>query len=82
MADPVALAQDAAAMRLLRESAAWLVYRRYLDSLREEAMTMMSDPRQEDQLMHHWRGVHAGVVRALGLPDEVIAYEKAARPKP
>ena len=79
--DPVALIQDAEQMRLLRDSSAWPVYRRYLESLRDEALKMMSDPRQEDQLMHHWRGVHAGMLRALGIPDEVIAYEKAARAK-
>jgi len=81
VADPVALLHDAEQMRLLRESSAWPVYRRYLESLRDEALKMMSDPRQEDQLMHHWRGIHAGMLRALGIPDEVIAYEKAARPK-
>lgn len=81
MAKPVDLqvVHDAEQMRVLREAGTWKVLSRYVESLRDEALTHMLDPRQEDQIMHHWRGVYAAAVRVLGLPDEVIAYEKTLR---
>ena len=75
----LSLVHDAEHMRLLLESPAWKVLDRYLVSLRDEALKMMLDPRQEDQILHHWRGVYTGTERIRGLPPEIIAYEKANR---
>lgn len=81
MARPVdlRLVHDAEQMRLLLESSAWKVMVRYLEGLRDEALRHLVDPRQEDQMTHHWRGVYSAHVRVLGTPEEVIAYEKAQR---
>lgn len=81
MAKPVDLqvVHDAEQMRLLLEFPAWKTLVRYLEGLRDEALRHLVDPRQEDQMTHHWRGVYSAHVRALGTPTEVIAYEKAQR---
>ena len=76
--DPL-LAEEAEWMRLLLDSPAWSVLRKYLELARDEALQWILNPRQDDQMTHHWRGVHTGCVRALALPAEIIAYEKAQR---
>ena len=78
MRDP-GLVLDAERMRELLDSPQWAVLRQYMESARDEALGHALDPQQADQLTHHWRGVHAGCLRALGLPAEIIAYEKAQR---
>ena len=78
MRDPL-LPIEAERMRELLDSPQWVVLRKYVESARDEALQHLLDPRQDDQLAHHWRGVHTGCLRVLGFPAEIIAYEKAQR---
>ena len=77
--DNIRLPYEAEQMRLLQESSMWPVVVQYLESLREDAVRMAMQAATPDQEMHHWRGVYTGLSRALGLPHEVIEYEKASR---
>ena len=75
----LALVADAERMRELLDAPAWDVLVRYLKNLQADALQHLTNPARTDQEMHHWRGVYVGTQKVVGLPVEIIAYEKAQR---